>query len=103
MGQVRRLSETTGVGGRSDDHGQTLDIGYTTINSIKKKKLTGKNGGLSGHEKLKYHKNSNSAMINFEKTVIERRELDIMSQLHLAHQEEVVRNRMYLKAIAEIY
>ena len=65
------------------------------------KKLTRKDGALSKHEKLNYHKEAVVMKDNFHKTVIEARHDDILSQLDKAHKEEVLCNRSYLLSIAE--
>ena len=65
------------------------------------KKLIGKDGALSKHEKLNYHKEAVVMKDNFHKTVFEAIHDDILSQLDKAHQEEVLRNRPYLLSIAD--
>ena len=89
-----------GVGGRSDGHGQPP--GALVTRPLQQfKKMTGKDGALSKHEKLIYHKEAVVMKDNFHKTVIEARHDDILSQLDKAHQEEVLRNRSYLLSIAD--
>ena len=89
-----------GVGGRSDGHGQPP--GALVTRPLQQfKKLTGKDGALSKHEKLNYHKEAVVMKDNFHKTVIEARHDDILSQLDKAHQEEVLLNRSYLLSIAD--
>ena len=63
--------------------------------------MTGKDGALSKHEKLNYHKEAVVTKDNFYKSVIEARYNNILSQLDKAHQEEVLRNRSYLLSIAD--
>ena len=89
-----------GVGGRSDGHGQPLGA-LVTCPLQQFKKLTGKDGALSKHEKLNYHKEAVVMKDNFDKTVIEARHDDILSQLDNAHQEKILRNRSYLLSIAD--
>ena len=89
-----------GVGGRSDGHGQ-LPGALVTRPLQQFKKLTGKDGALSKHEKLNCHKEAVVMKDNFYKTVIEARHDDILSQLDKAHQEKVLRNRSYLLSIAD--
>ena len=89
-----------GVGGRSDGHGQPPEA-LVTRPLQQFKKLTGKDGALSKHEKLNYHKEAVVMKDNFHKTVIEARHDDILSQLDKAHQEEVIRNKSYLLSIAD--
>ena len=89
-----------GVVGRSDGHGQPP--GALVTRPLQQfKQLTGKDGALSKHEKLNYHKEAVVMKDNFHKTVIEARHDDILSQLDKAQQEEVLRNRSYLLSTAD--
>ena len=89
-----------GVGRRSDGHGQPAGALFTRpLQQFKK--LTGKDGALSKHENLNYHKEAVVTKDNFHKTVIKARHDDILSQLDKAHQEEVLHNRSYLLSIAD--
>ena len=94
------LFGVSGVGGRSDGHGQPS--GALVTRPLQQfKKLTGKDSILSKHEKLNYHKEAVVMKDNFHKTAIEARHDDILSQLNKAHQEEVLRNRSFLHSIAD--
>ena len=76
-----------GVGGRRDGHGQAP--GALITRPLQQfQKLTGKDGALSKHEKLNYHKEAVVMKDNFNKTVIKARHDDILSQLDKAHQKK---------------
>ena len=91
-----------GVGGRSDGHGQPPgDLVTCPLQQFKK--VTGKDGALSKHGKLNYHKEAMVMKDNFHKTVIEERHDDIFSQLDKAHQKEALRNRSYLLSTADTF
>ena len=88
------------VGRRSDGKGQAP--GALVTRPLQQfKKLTGKDGVLSNHERNTYHKHATAAKDDFQKTIVDKRDSDILSQLDRAHREEVLRNKKDLMSIAD--